>query len=110
LGGNGDDTIVLRSSVIGGAGAATVDGGPGSDSIHLSTGTSAGRLGRVLGGAGNDTIALDDTILSVGGSVFDGRSGTDFLSSSIEGAGKFGIGGGANFESVVTSPGSNKER
>ncbi|MEP1442921.1 MAG: hypothetical protein ABJK39_07915 [Hyphomicrobiales bacterium] len=64
LGDAGDDTITFNGSRVGDEGAATVDGGTGNDSIALTYESSLGEevdgTGQVLGGAGDDTITLND--------------------------------------------------
>jgi fibronectin-binding autotransporter adhesin len=85
LGDAGNDTVTINNSVVGGAGAATVDGGADNDSIALTNGASIGPRGKVLGSAGNDTVSIDDSITRSGGSVIDGGADTDLLSFTAKG-------------------------
>ncbi len=93
LGEIGDDTITIDNSVIGLAGAATVDAGMGEDSIALSNGAhigqDAGATGHVLGGAGADTITIAGVnIGDAGSATVSGGGDADLI--AVSGASNLG--------------------
>jgi hypothetical protein len=67
-GGKGDDSLTV------GDGWNKIDAGAGDDSIYSGTGTGA-----LFGGDGNDTISVDLSDPSGGGTILDGGAGQDTM-------------------------------
>ncbi len=95
LGGTGNDTIVLATTLVGG----TIDLGVGTDTLSLANGANSINVANVeslLSGSGADTIVL--TAALVGGTI-DLSGGTDTLSLA-NGSNSINV---ANVESILAA-------
>jgi hypothetical protein len=86
-GAGGNDTITLAAS----SGALLIDGGAGADVINGNAiATSIYGLGTITGGAGNDTLNIQNTsvvagVLRTGLGTLSGGAGTDLIKFSNSG-------------------------
>ncbi|MEX0921953.1 MAG: autotransporter outer membrane beta-barrel domain-containing protein [Rhodovibrionaceae bacterium] len=71
----GEDVITITDSFVGSLGMGLVDGGVDNDGITLAGTTHLNATSMVLGGGGDDSVTLFDTVTADAGATLDGEAG-----------------------------------